>query len=614
MSRHRRPGDRPTADRHGAARHRGRRTFAFRVLAGVLLVVAAAAAWMAWSGLRARDELTAARTDVSRLRAALVAGDHDDALEVLDDARTHAANARGLTGDPLWRAVGTVPFLGRTPRAITEATDVLAAAVDGVLPDLVDAASRLAPGRIREGDRVDVAAVAAAQPSVDAARAALAPLESRLTAIDLGGVASPVATGVVSLRRQVGGLSVDLAAVSTASRVLPSMLGSEAARHYLVVFQNNAESRGTGGLVGAYAVVTASAGRLTVDSLGTDSDLRSAARPVLDLGPQYEAMFGDDPALWANTNLSAHFPYAARQQLELWRRQHGQQLDGVIAVDPVTLGYLLEVTGPARLPDGTTLNGSGIAALTLRQVYARYPSPTQNAQRKQFLQAVATAALTKVLSGTGDSQAMVRALGRAAGERRLLVYSAHADEEALIAGTAVSGVVDDSPGPYVGVAFDNASGSKIDFYTAASLSYVLSCTDGAGAVVSTVTLTLHDGAPSSGLPEYAGYRLDRGPMTSPAGLGGDGSVLDRVLVYLAEGAQVTGATLDGGSVAVSPGVDGAGDGRPVVSLPVELKAGQTRVLVLQLTEPTPGARIPVRAWVAPLVQTPTTTVTASTCR
>ena len=41
----------------------------------------------------------------------------------------------------------------------------------------------------------------------------------------------------------------------------------------------------------------------------------------------------------------------------------------------------------------------------MRQVYARYPSPDQTAQRKAFLQAVAAAALAKVLSGTGDPQA-----------------------------------------------------------------------------------------------------------------------------------------------------------------------------------------------------------------
>ncbi len=589
-----------------------------RVLVAVALVVCAALAWMAWTGLRARDELTTARADITRLRAALVAGDHAEASSILADAQAHADSARSLTSDPVWRVAGHVPLLGRTPRAISQATGVVDEASATVLPHLVDAASRLDPGKVLKGSSVDLGAVASALPAVDQAQAELAPLVDRLDAVALGGVYGPVAEGVTSLQHQLTGLSKDLTAVATAARVVPSMLGATGLRHYLVVFQNDAEARGTGGLVGAYAVVAANAGTVTVQTLGADSDLRSASDPVVDLGPAYHQLFGDDPGLWANTNLSAHFPYAARQQLELWRLQHGQRLDGVIAVDPVVLGYLLAVTGPAQLPDGTQLTSGGISQLTMQQVYARYPSPTQNAQRKAFLQSVAAAALAKVLSADGNPQALLRALGRAASERRLLLYSVHSDEEDLLGPTAVSGVVDDSPGPYAGVAIDNASGSKVDYYTTAGLSYVRGCAaGGARSVAATITVTLADGAPSSGLPEYVGYRLDRGRPTTQAGRGGDGSVLDRVLVYLATGAQVVSATLDGRPAAVTPGFDGAGAGRPVAAVPVELSAGQTRVLALQVVEPVPPVSPghgPARVWVSPLAVTPTTTVTASTCR
>ena len=569
---------------------------------------------MAWTGLRARDELTTARADITRLRAALVAGDRDGASRVLADAQAHAANARSLTSDPVWRLAGRLPMLGRTPAAISQATAIVDEAAASVLPPLVDAADRLTPDDVMHGDSVDLAAVASALPSVQRARVALDPLTTRLSDIRLTGVPGPVASGVTSLDRQLGGLANDLTAVATAAQVIPSMLGQDGPRSYLVVFQNNAEARGTGGLVGAYAVVRASAGRVSLTALGTDADLRSATSPVLDLGPDYHQLFGADPALWANTNLSAHFPYAAQQQLELWRRQHGQRLDGVVAVDPVVLSYLLAVTGPARMPDGTELTASGIAPLPMQQVYARFPSPSQTGQRKAFLQAVAAAALSKVLGG-GNPQQMLHALGRAAGERRLLVYSAHPSEQALIAGTAVSGVVDDTPGPYAGVAIDNASGSKVDYYSAAGLSYVRGCAQGgASSVAATVTLTLTDGAPATGLPEYAGYRLDRGPIDSVAGRGGDGSVLDRVIVYLATGAQVESATLDGRPVPVTPGRDGAGSGRPVVAVPVELAAGQSRVLSVQVVEPVSTVPLKARAWVSPLATTPTTTVTASTCR
>jgi hypothetical protein len=52
----------------------------------------------------------------------------------------------------------------------------------------------------------------------------------------------------------------------------------------------------------------------------------------------------------------------------------------------------------------------------------------------------------------------------------------------------------------------------------------------------------------------------------------------------------------------------------VAAVPVELAAGQTRTLSLQVVEPVPTVPVKARTWVSPLATTPTTTVTASTCR
>ena len=396
-----------------------------------------------------------------------------------------------------------------------------------------------------------------------------------------------------------------------------SMLGGDTPRRYLVVFQNNAEARATGGLVGAFGVLQATKGRLAVVRLGSDAELRSASAPVVNLGAAYRQLFGTDPAMWVNTNVSAHFPSAAVQQLELWRRQFGERLDGVVALDPVMLGYLLSAAGPATLPGGEQVTGVDVADLTMRTVYARYALPAQVPQRKAFLQVVAKAALDSILGAEGSSTAELAALGRAASERRLLVYSAHPVEESLLASTALGGVVDASPGPYAGLAVDNASGSKIDYYLAQRLDYALGACPGDGVTgtrSSTVTVTLHDGAPASGLPAYVAYRLDRGPPNSAAGRG-DGSVRETVLVYAALGAGLTSATLDGAAVTVTPGLDGANPGRPVFVLSVVLGAGQTRTIVLTLREP--SVSLPARGWVTPLVR-PTLlvlpTVEAATCR
>ena len=583
-------------------------------LLGLALVVALAVGWLVWSGLAVRHELSDARQATATLRKALLRGDQPAAAAALQAATTHADNARAAASDPVWSMAAALPYVGRTPRAVSDVADAVATLADDVLPRLVAVGRGLDPATLRTGDQIDVTAIAAMAPTVTAASDGVRQAQAALAAISLDGVAGPVADGVRSARAQVDALGGQLAAAASATRLLPSMLGANAPRRYLVVFQNNAEARGTGGLVGAFGVVEASKGRITVERLGSDVDLRSAAQPVVDLGPHYRALFGVDTALWPNTNLSAHFPSAAVQQLELWRRQYGERLDGVVALDPVALGYLLDATGPATLPDGERVTGGTIADLTMRAVYARYAQPSQALLRKAYLQVVARAALDQLLRGAGNAQGELTALGRAAGERRLLVYSVHPGEERALGATAVGGVVDASPGPYAAVALDNASGSKIDYYVDRGLTYALgACPSGTAARRgSTITVTLRDEAPARGLPAYAAYRLDLGPQTTTLGLGGDGSVRETVLVYAAVGAQLIAATIDGGSLAVTPGDDGAAPGRPVYVFSVVLASGQTRTAVLHLTEPASSA--PARSWVQPLVRAATSTVQGPTCR
>jgi hypothetical protein len=193
------------------------------------------------------------------------------------------------------------------------------------------------------------------------------------------------------------------------------------------------------------------------------------------------------------------------------------------------------------------------------------------------------------------------------------VYSAHAAEESRLALLPVSGVVDDSPGPYAALVLDNSAGNKLDYYVDRGLVYAPGCSSsGSGTLDSTVTVTLTDRAPTHGLPEYVAYRLDRGPATTAAGRGGDGSTRETVLVYLSVGAHVTSATLDGAPLGVTPGRDGAGNGRPVAAFSVELAPGHPGSVVLHVREPASNGQ--PRVWVGPLVREPTATVRPGPCR
>ena len=142
-------------------------------------------------------------------------------------------------------------------------------------------------------------------------------------------------------RAVVADLAATVHGAALAAQLLPPMLGADGPRSYLLAFQNPAEARGTGGLVGGYGVLTRRQRAAVGQTLGTDSDLTglTGCRPTL--GPDYVALWGQDPALWVNSNESPHFPYGAQIWLDAWRAQHGQRLDGVLALDPEVLSYLL---------------------------------------------------------------------------------------------------------------------------------------------------------------------------------------------------------------------------------------------------------------------------------
>src|SRR5262249_21523818 len=139
---------------------------------------------------------------------------------------------------------------------------------------------------------------------------------------------------------------------AAAARLAPAIFGANGDRYYLLVVQNNAESRATGGFIGSYALITAHDGKLNVgDIIRTktwDDTIAQRAqvpyRAPVDYTRRY-AQYNPQTTL-QNVNLSPDFPSVA-QVLETLAPQAGlPQVDGVLSVDPAGLAALLQLTGP----------------------------------------------------------------------------------------------------------------------------------------------------------------------------------------------------------------------------------------------------------------------------
>lgn len=552
-----------------------RLSLAVSIVVIVVGLVLAAAIWIVIHAIDAGGRLADVHDDIARIRLDLLTGDNPrpDLRQAIADARA----AEHDTHDPVWFLASWLPPV-KTIRGLASATDDLASAA---LPNVVSVGTTIEPAKLRVGpSRIALAPLRSAVPALSAADVALVRARDEVAGLPGGwGLLGDVRDKVLSELTSLSG-SIDDA--SRFARIGPAMLGEHGTRRYFVGIENNAEVRGTGGLVAAYSIVTADHGRIRVVARGNDSALHDSPKPVTALPAGYAAVYGEQHSAqqWITSNLSPDFPLAARIWTKLWERQSGEHVDGAFGVDPYALAGMLGATGPVTVPGYPgTYSGDNLAQFIESGEYSLFSGADQTL-RKDFVAAVAATVLHHLLSGVGDPQAITTALGRAAGGGHLSLWSAHPDEQAQITGTPLAGALPRTRSPFAALTVDSATGTKLDYYLDRSFSYTAEACS-SGYRDATITARLTNRAPAHGLPAYVRLRGDRHGGTA---LSVERRPVNRDLVYLhaTAGAALRQATLDGRPVAVSAGTEA---GHAVFGLEVTLQPGVSRTVRLTLSEP-----------------------------
>ncbi|MFT4011764.1 MAG: DUF4012 domain-containing protein, partial [Nocardioidaceae bacterium] len=163
-----------------------------------------------------------------------------------------------------------------------------------------------------------------------------------------------------------------------------------------------------------------------------------------------------------DANATPDFARASDLWRARWQQVQGEDVDGVVAVDPVALSYLLAATGPVTV-DGKKLTSDNVVDELLHQVYIDIPEPDD---QDVYFRKVAMAVFTKFTDGSGDPQALASALRRGAGEGRLLVHSFDEATQEQLDGTAVAGSLpmEQTEEPQVGIYFNDTTGAKMSYY------------------------------------------------------------------------------------------------------------------------------------------------------
>jgi hypothetical protein len=559
------PADTPTSS--VLARH-------FRLILG-LGAVALVVGYFLTTGLIARHHLLQASNDVDKVQSALLDDDHATAQRWMSEAQHDARSARSWLAGPAWSLAGHVPWLGRPARVEVGVAHVAVDLSERALPSAVAAGEQLSPKHLRRSNgSIRLAAFVAASPDLSAAVSATTAARESLGHLPTSSwlpAANHAIKRAQSLIDQLGGRLAD---ARDAARLAPTMLGGAGTRRYLVVVQNDAEARGLGGIPGALAVLTASHGRLSFGDFESNEYLTTPPGRVDGVPQDYRDTYAHTDVLsnFPDSDVSPDFPVVARVWLAMWKATTGEQLDGAITTDPAALSYLLDVTGPATLPDGTTVSGDDFVSLTEQQVYAQVRS---RAAREAYFIRLAKAVADRVTNARGSAEPMVKAMSRSVDEHRLLVWSADPAEQSVLSATPLAGALPVTSAPFVGVIVNNGQGSKLDYYLDRSVTYNRGRCVANNMQLSTVTVRLHNDAPTP-LPRYVTLRVGdtrRNPL---------GSERLFVAVYTTAGASLIGVSDDDGKLFAGAGSEA---GHTRYETDVTIQRGETTTLVFRLLEP-----------------------------
>ncbi|BBY59373.1 DUF4012 domain-containing protein [Mycolicibacterium sarraceniae] len=572
----------------------------------VLVLVLLLGCWLGFQAHTAKSNLEQARTSAQQSKNALLQGNTGDASRFAADAASHAQSAREAAHSLPWNLVAGVPWLGSPFKTGRQISDVVLNLATDVLKPIAAAGTTVAPNHLLADGRLDVTALRNEEP-------ALRKIATDATRIDLEAqaIAAPDYLGAMDkARSQLQSQTKDLAKLlqntALAARLAPSMLGADGPRSYFIGFQTNAEARGTGGLLGGFGVVRFDNGKPEVDTLAPNTDFYRKFTPI-SLGPEFDNQYGftNPSSDFRNSNQSSHFPYAA----QIWKsmaEQSGIDVDGVIALDPVALSYILGATGPVVMPDGETVTKDNAVELTESTAYIRYPKPQDQPARKKFLQDIAAEVVKKVSGHVKSPRALLDALGRAVSERRISVWSSFPEDQALLEQTPLAHIIPDDPAPYAEVVVNNLGGNKLDYYLDRQIEYVADGCHG-DTRTSTVTVRLTNTvSDADSLPDYVAGRI--GFLPIPSGYIPKGTMFTSVRLLATTGAKLINVMSNGVEVSAQTDTERS---HPSFEVQTVILPGQTDEMVFHLSEPiVPGAaRVPVQ----PLVGAVSTKVSVPQC-
>lgn len=232
--------------------------------------------------------------------------------------------------------------------------------------------------------------------------------------------------------------------------LVPSLLGTDRFKQYVLLFQNPAELRATGGFVGTYGRLTVDNGvvnELLVDSIYNPANQANSV--IKEQAPvPYRRFYGEGQnPIWGmqDANWSPDFATSARKFQQFYEASGGPTTDGVIGVTVNPIVATLKVVGPIELPEyGYVLDADNFQQLIQADQLER--AGENDVDPKKILRDFTPKLLAKIGTAPPEQRAAIFKIFKdAINQRDLTFYFGDDQAQQLAASGGAAGRLPQSP-------------------------------------------------------------------------------------------------------------------------------------------------------------------------
>lgn len=452
------------------------------------------------------------RNQLVNTQAALEEGDFEKAKSEIGQVKTTINNTAELLNSLV--VLKKVGGLENSVNSIEEAVNIVQEGVEGIDHAIIGSEALFKTTKVISGeDRADPKPLyETAQMELTSASEKISKVNARLKdEVFLGQYPSFMKARIVDLQNKIGLYQSLVDQARVAAILLPEITAIDGKKSYLVLLQNNLELRPGGGFIGSYGKFDFEGGRLTgikVDDIySLDGQLKDVIEPPAEIKTHLKV----DRWYLRDSNYDPDFPTSAKQAAFFYKKEGGDLINGVVALDLTASGKLLSAVGGLDLPEyGESVDGDNLFERAISHAEVGFFPGSQ--AKKNYLVSLQTQLFNKVFYLSKQNwPAIIQALGSSLKQKHLMVYMEDPRIFSYLASQNWAGIiprggakVEGETGDFLAINEANVGANKANYYLKRAFNLETNI-DKDGGVKHTLRLSYNNTSPSEVFPA-GGYK------------------------------------------------------------------------------------------------------------